>query len=141
MLNNLPLNTITVRRTILAVAIAATILPVVAFATSTNGPDGPAMSAMGMYPNAKVQTQPTQSVMNDHGTDGAAMASMGMYAGGMTQIKSIQSALNHRDHSHLMVNGRMDRSTQSALKRFQRAHGLASTGHVDEPTLKALGIH
>ncbi len=139
MLNNLPLNTITVRRTILAVAIAATILPVAAFATSTNGPDGPAMSAMGMYQNGKVQTQPTQSIMNN--PDGAAMASMGMYASGMTQIKSIQSALNHKDHSHLMVNGKMDRSTQSALKRFQRAHGLASTGHVNEPTLKALGIH
>ncbi len=141
MLNTLSLNKMTIRRTLVAVALTATILPLAAFATSTPGADGPAMSAMGMYPNGKVQAHPTQSVTNNHGTDGAAMASMDMYAGGMAQIKSIQLALNRKDHSHLTVNGKMDRSTRSALERFQRAHGLKSTGQVNPPTLKALGIH
>jgi hypothetical protein len=97
MLKSLFVNKTAIRHTILAVALAATTLPVAAFATTTHGADGPAMAAMGMYLHGKAPTHPTPSTRNRHGADGPAMAAMGMSPNGKPQTHPTPStAKTHR---------------------------------------------
>lgn len=53
-------------------------------------------------------------------------------------VKSIQSALNRKEHTHLAIDGIIGHQTRSALRKFQKTHGLKPTGHPNKPTVKAL---
>jgi peptidoglycan hydrolase-like protein with peptidoglycan-binding domain len=55
------------------------------------------------------------------------------------QVQAIQTALNNNG-AHLTVDGQMGRSTERALRNFQRQHHLRPTGRPDGETLSALGI-
>ena len=55
------------------------------------------------------------------------------------RIETIQRALN-RNGARLRVTGVWDAPTAAALRKFQRSHGLATTGGVDAPTAKELHL-
>ena len=56
------------------------------------------------------------------------------------RVESLQRILNERSlpSPGLTVDGEFGPATESALMDFQRAHALAATGNVDDPTLKAI---
>jgi peptidoglycan hydrolase-like protein with peptidoglycan-binding domain len=55
------------------------------------------------------------------------------------QVRTLQRALADRGFA-VDLTGRFDDHTQTALKDFQRARGLPSTGNLDQPTVEALGL-
>jgi peptidoglycan hydrolase-like protein with peptidoglycan-binding domain len=58
---------------------------------------------------------------------------------GSSKIRTIQKALNLKGYK-VKVNGKMNKQTRTAIKKFQSDHGLEATGRVDEDTLAELGI-
>jgi hypothetical protein len=56
------------------------------------------------------------------------------------RIEEIQSALTRGGYYKGEPNGKMDADTQDALKRFQEANGVSSTGKIDALTLEKLGL-
>jgi hypothetical protein len=58
---------------------------------------------------------------------------------GSSEVRTIQKALNLKGYK-VKVNGKMDKPTRAAIKKFQSDHGLEATGRVDEDTLAELGI-
>ncbi len=55
-------------------------------------------------------------------------------------IRRLQVALLVQGYDPGPVNGILSQETQSAIKRFQAATGLKSTGYMDRDTLSALGL-
>jgi len=53
------------------------------------------------------------------------------------KVKTLQTALNQQGFS-LIVDGRFDRETESAVRRFQHQHGLQDDGVVGPLTWAAL---
>jgi peptidoglycan hydrolase-like protein with peptidoglycan-binding domain len=58
---------------------------------------------------------------------------------GSPAVKSAQEALNQNGAS-LTVDGKMGKKTVSALKSYQKSHGLKATGKLDAKTKSALGV-
>jgi peptidoglycan hydrolase-like protein with peptidoglycan-binding domain len=60
---------------------------------------------------------------------------------GMTadEIKQVQQALQTKGHS-AGTSGVMDEKTRDAIRAFQKANGLTTTGMVDDKTAQALGV-
>lgn len=56
------------------------------------------------------------------------------------EIKNIQQALKEKGHDPGAIDGKMSRQTVSAIRAFQKASGLKTTGQLDEQTLKELGL-
>lgn len=54
-----------------------------------------------------------------------------------SEVKRLQTALNHQGFC-LVADGRFDRETESAVRRFQRQHGLQEDGVVGPATWAAL---
>jgi murein L,D-transpeptidase YcbB/YkuD len=54
-------------------------------------------------------------------------------------VEIVQAALNNNGFK-LDINGRMDRETHDALKKYQADHQLKATGRIDRATLKSLDI-
>jgi lysozyme family protein len=57
----------------------------------------------------------------------------------ISKVKAIQSALNKEGYK-IAVDGKMGKQTHDALKKYQKANGLAVTGKADAPTTKKLGV-
>ena len=55
-------------------------------------------------------------------------------------VRAVQQALNERGYNAGAVDGQWGATTQDAVKRFQRASGLAETGELGPSTLSALGV-
>jgi hypothetical protein len=55
-------------------------------------------------------------------------------------VRSVQQSLNQKGYDAGAVDGRWGSNTESALRQFQEANGLAPTGSLDERTLSALGV-
>ena len=55
-------------------------------------------------------------------------------------VRSVQQSLNQKGYDAGAVDGRWGPSTESALRQFQEANGLAPTGNLDQQTLSALGV-
>jgi putative peptidoglycan binding protein len=53
-------------------------------------------------------------------------------------VAGAQERLNHLNYFAGDVDGQLGPFTAGALRRFQRAHGLAETGELDPPTVAAL---
>lgn len=132
MLKSLFSNKTAIRRTILTVALAATTLPVVAFATRTHGADGPAMAAMGMYPHGKAPIHPAPSRTNRHGADGPAMAAMGMSPNGKPQTHPAPSTATTHGADGLAQTKHRGASAGSHGKDGNKpaSHTRASTPHL-----------
>ena len=60
-------------------------------------------------------------------------------AGGSV-VASVQSALGRRGYDAGPVDGAMGGRTRSAIYAFQADHGLARTGTINEPLLRALNL-
>ncbi len=114
------------KRTFLGIALAGA-LPVAAFAHTATSRPASAKSAINS-PMGE-QEHPGKGPMT-----GAALP------GGNPRIKALQASLNRAEHAHLAVDGKMDRATQAALKRFQKMHGMKPTGRPNKATKKALGL-
>ncbi|HEX9835200.1 MAG TPA: peptidoglycan-binding domain-containing protein [Alphaproteobacteria bacterium] len=56
------------------------------------------------------------------------------------QVKALQSALNSKAGAKLKVDGLLGARTKAALKKYQSANGLMSTGENDAATRAKLGI-
>ena len=57
-----------------------------------------------------------------------------------SRTEQIQEALARGGYFTHDPNGRWDRSTEDALRRFQEANGLPPTGKLDAPSLQKLGL-
>ncbi len=57
-----------------------------------------------------------------------------------TLVRSVQQSLNDRGYSAGPADGQWGPNTESALRQFQAANGLAQTGSLDDPTLSTLGV-
>ncbi len=55
-------------------------------------------------------------------------------------LRAAQQALNDRGYNAGPANGQWSATTHEAVKRFQRASGLAETGELGPSTLSALGV-
>ena len=71
---------------------------------------------------------------------GEAMSECGLIDIGVsgTCVITVQRWLNRLDNAALTVNGLYGPATQAAVVTFQRAHGLAPDGQVDEQTKQML---
>ncbi len=58
---------------------------------------------------------------------------------GNAHIKAIQEALD-KSGAHLKADGFMGRETETALRIYQKKHGLKMTGTADAATLKLLKV-
>jgi peptidoglycan hydrolase-like protein with peptidoglycan-binding domain len=70
----------------------------------------------------------------------AAQRPMAQKAMPSDQVKALQSALNSKAGAKLKVDGLMGARTKAALKKYQSANGLMSTGENDAATRAKLGI-
>src|SRR6185503_5445142 len=61
-------------------------------------------------------------------------------ASGDEKVKAAQQALKDKGHDPGTVDGRMGPRTQAALRDFQKAQGMESTGDLDPKTTQALGM-
>ena len=55
-------------------------------------------------------------------------------------VRSVQQSLNQKGYDAGAVDGRWGSNTESAVRQFQEANGLAPTGSLDPQTLSALGV-
>jgi hypothetical protein len=55
-------------------------------------------------------------------------------------VRSVQRSLNDRGFGAGPVDGQWGPSTETALRDFQQANGLAQTGNLDARTIDALGV-
>ena len=58
---------------------------------------------------------------------------------GNAHVKAIQEALD-KSGAHLKVDGFMGRQTETALRAYQKKHGLKMTGTANAATLKLLKV-
>ena len=73
---------------------------------------------------------------------GTALAQgMGRTAAGDEKVKAAQQALKDKGHDPGTVDGRMGPKTEAALREFQKAQGMESTGELDNKTTDALGMN
>lgn len=124
------------RRTVLA-AVFASALPVAALAHMASSGASGSQGSMGSSSMGSNMKGPSTM----HPTTGAYPTSGSVNkSGGSPWVKSIQAALNRKQHSHLLVDGKIGRATRTALEKFQKSHGIKPTGHVNKATAKALGM-
>jgi len=55
-------------------------------------------------------------------------------------VRNVQQALNDKGYNAGQVDGQWGPATEDAVRRFQRASGLAETGQLEPSTLNALGV-
>jgi peptidoglycan hydrolase-like protein with peptidoglycan-binding domain len=55
-------------------------------------------------------------------------------------VRNVQQALNAKGFNAGPADGQWGPSTETALKQFQTAQGLPSTGVLDARTMNALGV-
>jgi hypothetical protein len=57
-----------------------------------------------------------------------------------SSVSQVQAALARQGYYHGAIDGSFGPATQSALRRYQRSHGLNVTGRIDRPVIEALGL-
>jgi hypothetical protein len=72
------------------------------------------------------------------GPDRSSTAST--YGNDSALVRSVQQSLNDRGYSAGPADGQWGPNTESALRQFQAANGLAQTGSLDDRTLSTLGV-
>jgi peptidoglycan hydrolase-like protein with peptidoglycan-binding domain len=55
-------------------------------------------------------------------------------------VKQVQQSLKQQGIDVGTANGQWSTATQEGVKKFQQQRGMVATGHLDEYTLKALGV-
>jgi hypothetical protein len=74
----------------------------------------------------------------ESGAESSAKGSQGQWA--KEDIKKVQEALKEKGQDPGPADGVLGAQTQKALRAFQSANGLKSTGRLDAETAKALGV-
>lgn len=57
-----------------------------------------------------------------------------------SSVNQVQSALAREGYYRGAIDGSFGPGTRSALRRYQRDHGLDATGQIDRPVIEALGL-
>jgi hypothetical protein len=57
-----------------------------------------------------------------------------------SSVSQVQSALAREGYYRGAIDGSFGQATRSALRRYQRDHGLDVTGQIDRPVIEALGL-
>ena len=57
-----------------------------------------------------------------------------------SSVSQVQSALAREGYYRGAIDGNLGPATRSALRRYQRDHGLDATGQLDGPVIEALGL-
>jgi hypothetical protein len=74
------------------------------------------------------------------GKPGAARTAAPTDASDQALVRSVQESLNARGYNAGPADGQWGPNTESALREFQQANGLAQTGRMDSQTLSKLGV-
>jgi hypothetical protein len=99
---------------------------------AVGGPIGAAVGAgVGGYAGHH-ETKPGGIAAGPAGSTSASSAS--------PTVRSAQEALNARGYNVGSADGVMGPSTETAVRDYQRAQGLAVTGSLDSATLGSLGV-
>jgi peptidoglycan hydrolase-like protein with peptidoglycan-binding domain len=86
------------------------------------------------------QSQRTQSgTPLPKGSPFSGTVEMG-YANSVQDVKAAQQALQDKGHNPGAIDGMMGPRTREALKSFQTASGLQTTGTLNEATAEKLGV-
>jgi peptidoglycan hydrolase-like protein with peptidoglycan-binding domain len=91
-----------------------------------------------LQPTGKLDRQ-TLAKLGLEKSDGTA-ASAGESKYSPATIRKVQETLNARGYKAGPANGKIDQSTQSALRAFQKSENIAVTGNLNPRTLQRLGI-
>ena len=115
---------------------ALTLSPVVGWSQSSPGTSGP--SGSGMEQNQQ-RPRPSDASSARSSTDSMGRASKnGQWS--QEDVRSVQEALKGKGHDPGPVDGVMGPRTQQALRAFQRAQNIQTSGQLDSSTASALGV-
>ena len=98
----------------------------------------PALVQSALVQSAQAQTTPRPTA--SQGPDGAADTHLATGQFGAGQVADLQRDLSRRGFSPGRVDGLWGPETEAALRRFQTANRLQTTGDADQATLQALGM-
>ena len=111
---------------------ALTLSPVVGWSQSSPGTSGPSTEQNQQRPRP-----PASSARSS--TDSMGSASMnGQWS--REDVRSVQEALKGKGHNPGPVDGVIGPRTQQALRAFQRAQNIQTSGQLDNSTASALGV-
>jgi len=91
-----------------------------------------------LQPTGKLDRQTLAALGLEKPGATAANAAESKY--GPATIRKVQETLNARGYNAGPVNGRLDESTRTALRAFQKSENIAVTGNPNPRTLERLGI-
>lgn len=98
----------------------------------TNQPCAPTRNMPGQASQPKSMERMDKQV--------GSAAQNGRQAMGQQHVRSVQEALKDKGYDPGTIDGAMGPQTAAALREFQKAEGLQSTGRVDAETRSKLGI-
>ena len=90
-----------------------------------------------LQPSGKLDRQ-TLAALGLDKADGKSASEPSKYS--PATIRKVQETLNARGYKTGPVNGKLDESTQGALRAFQKSENIAVTGNLNPRTLARLGI-
>jgi len=91
-----------------------------------------------LQPTGKLDRQTLAALGLEKADGKAAKGETSKYSS--ATIRKVQETLNARGYKAGPVNGKLDESTQSALRAFQKSENIAVTGNLNPRTLQHLGI-
>jgi peptidoglycan hydrolase-like protein with peptidoglycan-binding domain len=91
-----------------------------------------------LQPTGKLDRQTLAALGLEKGDGKAASGEASKYSA--ATIRKAQETLNARGYKAGPVNGKLDESTQSALRAFQKSENITVTGNLNPRTLSRLGI-
>ncbi len=112
---------------------ALTLSPVVGWSQSSPGTSGPSTEQNQQRP------RPSDASSARSSTDSMGRSSMnGQWS--QEDVRSVQEALKGKGHNPGPVDGVIGPRTQQALRAFQRAQNIQTSGQLDSSTASALGV-
>ena len=115
---------------------ALTLSPIAVWSQSSPGPSGP--SGSGMEQNQQ-KPRPSDSASGQSSSDSMSKSSM-TSQWSQEDVRSVQEALKGKGHDPGPIDGVMGPRTKQALRAFQRAQNIQTTGQLDSSTASALGV-
>ena len=115
---------------------ALTLSPMAVWSQSSPAPSGP--SGSGMEQDQQ-KPRPSDPAAGRSGSDPMARSSMNSQWS-QEDVRSVQEALKGKGHDPGPIDGVMGPRTKQALRAFQRAQNIQTTGQLDGSTASALGV-
>jgi peptidoglycan hydrolase-like protein with peptidoglycan-binding domain len=115
---------------------ALTLSPVVGWSQSSPGTSGPSGSGMEQD---RQRPPSSDSSSGRSSTDSMGRSSVnGQWS--QEDVRSVQEALKGKGHNPGPIDGVIGPRTQQALRAFQRAQNIQTSGQLDSSTASALGV-